>query len=587
MRDGNLARDTLDTFPINVAVVDATGEIVLTNRAWRSFAADERERRDDVGENYFAAADADEEHATAAVAGLRAVLSGEREQFKLEYPCHSPEERRWFLMRVSPVEVDGERGAVVAHVDITDRKEAELAADRRADQLSHLLDRVDGLVRDVTGAVVGARSRGAVESGLCEAVVGTDPYTFAWVGRPDLRAESLVPRSWAGAGPAEVEARTLSLSTDAPAARAYRTGELQVVSGAASAGERNGDEAENEPENEADDERDDKPENEADDERDDKPENEADDERDDEAVAADGASAVADDADPLDGWAPVPRARAVAAVPLSYRASTYGVVSVYAADPNAFDEYERSVLGALGAVAATAVHAVTSGRVLEDRSVVELAVELAVPDTHLAALAGEDATVTHQDTFVGEDGTVHELLAVAGIDGATLRRRAEDSPGVGDVTVLAETDDGVLIEVGVDSSLVATVADFDGETAELSVTDGTASATLWFADEERTRLAFEHLRERHGSVELVGYRERERTADSAEGFRAELSSSLTDRQLTALRRAYHGGYFEWPRDVSGEDVADAMGITRATFHQHLREAQRKLAAAFLEHDTPP
>jgi predicted DNA binding protein len=34
--------------------------------------------------------------------------------------------------------------------------------------------------------------------------------------------------------------------------------------------------------------------------------------------------------------------------------------------------------------------------------------------------------------------------------------------------------------------------------------------------------------------------------------------------------------FEWPREASGEDVAETIGVASPTFHQHLRKAERKV-----------
>jgi predicted DNA binding protein len=48
-----------------------------------------------------------------------------------------------------------------------------------------------------------------------------------------------------------------------------------------------------------------------------------------------------------------------------------------------------------------------------------------------------------------------------------------------------------------------------------------------------------------------------------------------------LEAAFFAGYFEWPRDVSGEDLAESLGVSSPTFHQHLRNAQRKLLDAVL------
>ncbi|MFB6179449.1 MAG: helix-turn-helix domain-containing protein [Halorientalis sp.] len=47
-------------------------------------------------------------------------------------------------------------------------------------------------------------------------------------------------------------------------------------------------------------------------------------------------------------------------------------------------------------------------------------------------------------------------------------------------------------------------------------------------------------------------------------------------------RRTSGGYFDWPRDSTAEDIADSLDISSPTLHQHLRHAQRKLLAAYLD-----
>jgi len=46
------------------------------------------------------------------------------------------------------------------------------------------------------------------------------------------------------------------------------------------------------------------------------------------------------------------------------------------------------------------------------------------------------------------------------------------------------------------------------------------------------------------------------------------------------------GYFEWPRDRSGEEVAASLGITQSTFNNHLRTAERKLLARLFDARLP-
>ena len=57
--------------------------------------------------------------------GIRSVISGENKIFYLEYPCHSPDEERWFMMRTTPFELNHHDYYVISHQNITERKLAE------------------------------------------------------------------------------------------------------------------------------------------------------------------------------------------------------------------------------------------------------------------------------------------------------------------------------------------------------------------------------------------------------------------------------------------------------------------------------
>jgi predicted DNA binding protein len=66
-------------------------------------------------------------------------------------------------------------------------------------------------------------------------------------------------------------------------------------------------------------------------------------------------------------------------------------------------------------------------------------------------------------------------------------------------------------------------------------------------------------------------------------FQDSLAEKLTDKQRAALRAAYFAGYFDWPRGSTAEEVAESMGISSPTLHNHLRRAERKLLSSFFEH----
>lgn len=122
----------LDSLPQHVALLDADGFIISVNRAWAEFAlANGLQPADVVGVSYLDVCDRSEgvsfEEAAAVAAGIRAVLARETESFKIDYPCHSATEQRWFMLTVTPLSLDAHGGAVLLHVNITDRIRAERA----------------------------------------------------------------------------------------------------------------------------------------------------------------------------------------------------------------------------------------------------------------------------------------------------------------------------------------------------------------------------------------------------------------------------------------------------------------------------
>ena len=97
-----------------------------------------------------------------------------------------------------------------------------------------------------------------------------------------------------------------------------------------------------------------------------------------------------------------------------------------------------------------------------------------------------------------------------------------------------------------------------------------------------TRAVIDRLAERYPSVELLARRERERSAETRQELVADIHERLTGRQRLALQNAYLGGFFDWPRETSGEELAASMDISPSTYHQHLRTAERKVLAALFE-----
>jgi diguanylate cyclase (GGDEF)-like protein/PAS domain S-box-containing protein len=143
LRDSQeFALSTIDALSSALCVLDETGAIIAVNRTWREFAEANRKTYND-GEapgfdargrfnehaNYLDVCDAatglDAAEAARFAAGIRAVLRGESKGFSQEYSCHSPDKKRWFVGKVTPLLADGHLGAVIEHIDITAIKEGE------------------------------------------------------------------------------------------------------------------------------------------------------------------------------------------------------------------------------------------------------------------------------------------------------------------------------------------------------------------------------------------------------------------------------------------------------------------------------
>lgn len=62
----------------------------------------------------------------------------------------------------------------------------------------------------------------------------------------------------------------------------------------------------------------------------------------------------------------------------------------------------------------------------------------------------------------------------------------------------------------------------------------------------------------------------------------QIDESLSRRQREILFDAREEGYYNWPRDVSANDVADSVGISGPTFLEHLRQGEQKIIHTVLD-----
>jgi len=120
----------LNTLAEQIVVINRGGDILFTNQSWIDFGKNNNAPSENwTSINYLntcdiSAAEGDLD-AIKAADGIRKVIQNELDTFYLEYPCHSPNEKRWFTMRIKPFRLQNSTYYLISHHNITERKLAE------------------------------------------------------------------------------------------------------------------------------------------------------------------------------------------------------------------------------------------------------------------------------------------------------------------------------------------------------------------------------------------------------------------------------------------------------------------------------
>ncbi|WP_254537989.1 bacterio-opsin activator domain-containing protein [Halomarina litorea] len=520
-----LARSGLDLLPTELAIVDASGTIVYTNRAWRAFGeANDFDDADCIGVNYLAVCDAsDDDRAAEAATGLRATLAGDRHDFSLGYPCHGPDEHRWFTMRAVPFAHEGERFALVVHLNVTDQKLAELRVRRRSEDF-RTLAAVGDLVRDVVRSLLDVGSRTAVEELVCSRLGESSFYEGVWTVERDVSDGGLTVRTGPDLSVAErsgVESLTSTAVADSGVGAAIEAG---------------------------------------------------------------GPAVRRDPSDPVLGALDTD---AYLAVPIVNRGSTFGALVVH--PPSAseyqrtrFDDWEAAALGALGETMGYATAAIRSQKLLAGDAVLELEFGVADESSFLAWVSGQADCTVSLDGFVPVTrGAAVAYLAVSGTEPERFVALAEESPAVDSVRHVTERGDVHLFECALERSPLVELATQGVNVRSATASDGGLRTVVEAEPNADVRALTNALAAAYPDSNLLARRDRDRAADTNRADPAE-DAGLTHRQSEMVEAAYRAGYFSWPRESSGEAIAASFDISPPTFHQHLQVGLNKLLGSLYE-----
>lgn len=173
----------LNALPAHIALVDSRGVIVVVNESWKQFAIANGLKSPEfaLGANYLDVCEHAvgnySEKAQSVAKGIRQVLCGESSEYSIEYPCHSPSEKRWFRLTASPMSSDTDSGAVIMHVNITERKLAEDAVRLSEQEQRQLVEQLNSERRRLLDAQAVAKV-GSWETDLRNLKVNWSEETF-------------------------------------------------------------------------------------------------------------------------------------------------------------------------------------------------------------------------------------------------------------------------------------------------------------------------------------------------------------------------------------------------------------------------
>lgn len=387
--------------------------------------------------------------------------------------------------------------------------------------------RINETIRSVDQSLIGATSRADLETAVCERLVDAEDISFAWIGVFDAAGEHLEPRAWAGDGQSYLDSVSLARTETArePAVETAVEGTPTVIENVARNVQREGWRQA--------------------------------------ALAADFQS--------------------ILAVPVTLEEDDYGVLTVYADDPDAFGELETTVFTELSQSIANAIASITTRQALYSDTVtaLELSVEGA-PDLLTDISTETGCTVEYEGLATVSTDRTRLFVRVSGCDHSTVRAVLDDRHAVSQYQIVSEGEDGTVLEVTVEGeTIVSRLVQHGGRPQRIVAEGGTLSIEVDVPTSTDVRSFVATLGE-DGTVDLRSKQERSQSLQSGSSTAETLLSALTDRQREVLRTAYHAGFFNWPRDTTGEELAVMLDVSQPTVNRHLRLAQQRITAQLFD-----
>ncbi|WP_435075022.1 PAS domain S-box protein [Halorubrum sp. HHNYT27] len=419
-------------------------------------------------------------------------------------------------------------GFVAVVRDMTEQRERRRELEHQRDELV-TLNRINAVVRDIDRALVQARTREEIRTTICERLADDERYELAWIGESDHARNVVTPIEWAGDKTDYVEDLDVRIDGErgaGPVGRSLESGTISVV------------------------------------------------------------QRIADDPT-FDPWREDALANGFessASIPIEYGGIPYGVLCVYSGEAEAFDEREKRLLGELGEMVGYALNAVDRKQALVEESMTEMSMELTESLSEFTDLAqAADGRLTLTSSVETGDETFRQYIRTDGIDPNDVAEILEENERIRSVEVLRDSTPNGSLAISTDTApLMQTVAVYGGRVNEVVAEGGTVSINVRFPTETNIRSVIERLRELYPDLEVIAKRLIS-PEDEAERLATLVADDLTGRQAEVLETAYQAGYYEWPRDTDGTELAEQLNVSAATLSQHFRSAHAKVVGSIVEH----
>jgi predicted DNA binding protein len=180
------------------------------------------------------------------------------------------------------------------------------------------------------------------------------------------------------------------------------------------------------------------------------------------------------------------------------------------------------------------------------------------------------------------DGKYAEFFSITGMDPSRVIELAGANEHVLNARVLTQDGDSGLFEFTVStkkgSCPARDLAELGAIPREVTGSAGVGKVIVEMMGDKDTSELISAFYDKHPGAELILKSEKgsDPSLISGEEIRGVIEENFSNRQKEVLLTAYEAGYYEWPRVVSGQELADELGISQPTLSEHLRSTERKL-----------